>query len=698
MIRSLDAFDGIEKELSAEGLFNLALWFQSINAREKAIDSYAKAFGINPGLVEALYNTGVLYYEQKDWKEAIEHFKKALDRKPDFEAAAFNLAAAHRENGSFEEAAEMYLYATHLNQQLVMAHHNRALCLQRIGKHTQAISAFQRAIALEPDNAIHWFHLAESFFKIQSIDDALASLQQAAKLKPDWDRALYNLAIVLRSKERLADAIRHIQRVLELNPRFEDAQVYLFRLAQHACDWPLAAKAAARIDTLTAQQLEKGIKTAEIPMVSLRRHADPMRNLTVARSWSRHIAQEIVHLPDRPIFRHSRNLTSRLRVGYLSSDFKDHAVAHQIRGMLAAHNRQEFEIFGYMANPDDGTRYRQLLIEACDRTRDIHDLSPLAAARNIYEDGIHILVEMSGYSKDSLMPIASMRPAPLQISYLGFLGSTGADCIDYTLADLVVVPPEHTTHYSEKVIHLPHCYQANDDMQAISNRSVDRKDYNLPLDSFVYCSFNQPYKIDANLFDIWMRILKNVNSSVLWLIERSPLATDNLKQAAVKAGVDPARLVFTGFVPLEENLARLRLADLVLDTLQYNGGATTSNALWAGVPVLTVLGTHWVSRMTASALRAIGLPELISPDRQTYEHIAIDLANHPGKMTALRRKLSIQRQCAPLFDTRLFTQHVEFAFRHIWKQYATGIKPRSFAVPPLKSSKHADAIHPQKLR
>jgi protein O-GlcNAc transferase len=639
MIRSLDAFDGIEKELSAEGLFNLALWFQSINAREKAIDSYAKAFGINPGLVEALYNTGVLYYEQKDWKEAIEHFKKALDRKPDFEAAAFNLAAAHRENGSFEEAAEMYLYATHLNQQLVMAHHNRALCLQRIGKHTQAISAFQRAIALEPDNAIHWFHLAESFFKIQSIDDALASLQQAAKLRPDWDRALYNLAIVLRSKERLADAIRHIQRALELNPRFEDAQVYLFRLAQHACDWPLAAKAAARIDTLTAQQLEKGIKTAEIPMVSLRRHADPMRNLTVARSWSRHIAQETVHLPDRPIFRHSRNLTSRLRVGYLSSDFKDHAVAHQIRGMLAAHNRQEFEIFGYMANPDDGTRYRQLLIEACDRTRDIHDLSPLAAARNIYEDGIHILVEMSGYSKDSLMPIASMRPAPLQISYLGFLGSTGADCIDYTLADVVVVPPEHTTHYSEKVIHLPHCYQANDDMQAISNRSVDRKDYNLPLDSFVYCSFNQPYKIDANLFDIWMRILKNVNSSVLWLIERSPLATDNLKQAAVKAGVDPARLVFTGFVPLEENLARLRLADLVLDTLQYNGGATTSNALWAGVPVLTVLGTHWVSRMTASALRAIGLPELISPDRQTYEHIAIDLANHPGKMTALRRKI-----------------------------------------------------------
>jgi len=698
MIRSLDTFDGIEKEFSAEGLFILALWFQSINATEKAIDSYTKAFGIDPGLVEALYNTGVLYYEQKDWQEAIEHFKKALDRKPDFEVAAFNLAAAHRENGSFQEAAEMYLYVSHLNPTLVRAHHNRALCLQRAGKHTQAISAFQRAIALEPDNAIHWFHLAESFFKIQSIDDALASLLQAGKLKPDWDRALYNLAIVLRSKERLADAILHIQRVLELSPQFDDAQVYLFRLAQHACDWPLAAKVAARIDTLTAQQLEKGIKTAEIPMVSLRRHADPMRNLPVARSWSRHIAQETVHLPDRPIFRHSRNLTSRLRVGYLSSDFKDHAVAHQIRGMLAAHNRQDFEIFGYMANPDDGTRYRQLLIEACDQTRDIHGLSPVAAARKIYEDGIHILVEMSGYSKDSLMPIASMRPAPLQISYLGFLGSTGADYIDYTLADVVVVPPEHTIHYSEKVIHLPHCYQANDDMQAISNRSVGRKDYNLPSDSFVYCSFNQPYKIDADLFDAWMRILKKVDSSVLWLIERSPLAKHNLKRAAIEAGVDPARLIFTGFVPLEENLARLRLADLVLDTLQYNGGATTSNALWAGVPVLTVLGTHWVSRMTASALHAIGMPELISPDRQTYEHMAIDLASHPGKRKALRRKLSIQRQCAPLFDTQLFTRHVEFAYRHIWKQYATGRKPLSFAVPPLISSKHADDIHPQKLR
>jgi predicted O-linked N-acetylglucosamine transferase (SPINDLY family) len=248
-----------------------------------------------------------------------------------------------------------------------------------------------------------------------------------------------------------------------------------------------------------------------------------------------------------------------------------------------------------------------------------------------------------------------------------------------------VVPPAHTIHYSEKVVYLPHCYQVNDDQQPISKRSFDRRDFNLPADGFVFCCFNQPYKIDSQLFSAWMAILNSVDGSVLWLIERSALAKNNLKHAAEKAGVDPARLVFTGFIPLENNLARLKLADLVLDTWQYNGGATTSNALWAGVPVLTVPGGHWVSRMTASALTAIGMPELIAPDRVSYQKIAIDLACQPARLSALRSKLAKQRVNTPLFDTRLFTQHLETAFQAMWARYISGMNPVSFTVRALSS-------------
>jgi protein O-GlcNAc transferase len=353
--------------------------------------------------------------------------------------------------------------------------------------------------------------------------------------------------------------------------------------------------------------------------------------------------------------------------------------------MLAAHNRQEFEVFGYVANYDDGTRYRRLLCNACDQTRDIYGLSPAAAARRIYADGIHILVEMTGHSKDSLLSIASLRPAPIQVSYLGFLGSTGADYIDYIIADKVVVPPNHTTHYSEKVVYMPHCYQANDNQQIISKGSFDRRDFNLPADGFVYCCFNQPYKIDSQLFSVWMNILKSVDGSVLWLIKSSALARKNLTHAAEKAGVNPARLVFAGFVALEDNLARLKLADLVLDTWQYNGGATTSNALWSGVPVLTVQGNHWVSRMTASALNAIGIPELIAPSRATYQKMAVDMALHPDQLNALRRKLAQQRLKGPLFDTQLFTEHLEKAYQVMWTRYISGMNPVSFTVRALSS-------------
>jgi predicted O-linked N-acetylglucosamine transferase (SPINDLY family) len=417
-------------------------------------------------------------------------------------------------------------------------------------------------------------------------------------------------------------------------------------------------------------------------MVSIRRTANPESNLKIARSWSRCIAQESAARSPRPIVDHGKTAlqNDRIRIGYLSGDFKDHAIAHQIRGMLAAHNRNQFEIIGYTSNPDDGTAYRRYLESACDRFKPIHNLSDTAAAQLIYDDGVHILVDLSAHSRDNRMGVTALRPAPIQVSYLGFLGTTGADFIDYVIADKIVVPPAEAKFYSENIVYMPHCYQVNDDQLSISNRAFSRKEFDLPPEGVVFCSFNQPYKIDRQIFEIWLNILKSIKGSVLWLVQRSGLAKDNLIRAAESGQVDPARLIFTGFLPLELNLARLRLADLVLDTRIYNGGATTSNALWAGVPVLTVRGSHWVSRMSESALVALGLPELVTSNLQNYQQLAIDLANHPTKLKALRNKLAKNRKIKPLFNTTLFTRHIESAFCAMWDRHANSLPPVALEV------------------
>jgi protein O-GlcNAc transferase len=357
-------------------------------------------------------------------------------------------------------------------------------------------------------------------------------------------------------------------------------------------------------------------------------------------------------------------------------------VAYQIRGLLAGHDRDRFEIFGYACNPDDGTPYRRRLADACDHFRDLHAATNPSIARQINADGVQILVDLSGHSRDNRLGIAALRPAPVQVGYLGFLGTTGADFVDYVLADPIVVPPAHAVYYTEKIAYLPYCYQANDDQMPMVAPSGQRSLWALPDQAFVYCSFNQPYKIDARLFGVWMAILRRVDHGVLWLAQRSALARVNLSRAAEQARIDPARLIFAGFAPLEQNLARLQLADLVLDTLIYNGGATTANALWAGVPVLSTLGAHWVSRMSASALEAVGLPELIAGDLDEYEELAVALAREPLRLGALRDRLRKNRIGAPLFNTRQFTRHVEEAYARMWHRHAAGLAPQSFRVAP----------------
>ena len=353
-----------------------------------------------------------------------------------------------------------------------------------------------------------------------------------------------------------------------------------------------------------------------------------------------------------------------------------------MRGVLARHDRSTFEIFAYACNPDDGTRYRRYLSQASDHFTDIYGLSDVRAARQISCDQIDILVDLSGHSQGGRLQITALRPAPIQVNYLGFLGTTGADHIDYVLADAIVVPPYHQQWYSEKVVYLPHCYQANDDELPISDVAFERSTFGLPAGDMVFCCFNQPYKIDRHLFEVWMDILRQSGNSVLWLLEQNRLARSNLCKAAESSGVDPCRLVFAGALSIERHLARLRLADLALDTRLYNGGATTANALWAGVPVMTILGNHWVSRMSASALQAVGLSGLVARNLEAYRQLAIELASHPERLKSWREVLAVRRLQSPLFNTALFVHHLEKGYRTMWQRYLNDMPPAAFAVQP----------------
>jgi len=375
-----------------------------------------------------------------------------------------------------------------------------------------------------------------------------------------------------------------------------------------------------------------------------------------------------------------RSSKAKITVAYLSNDFREHATAHLMLSLFGLHNRDEFEILCYSYGKDDRSDYRARIQKDCDKFVDIRDLSHADAAKCIYENQVDILVDLKGYTKGSRLAICALRPAPIQATYLGFPGTTGADFFDYIITDRIVTPGHHAPHYSETFVYLPHCYQVNDHRQLASDKNWTKMDLGLPNENFVFSSFNHPYKVDPVMFDVWMKILGQVPGAVLWLLKGSESAEKNLRREAERRGVKPERLIFADKLPKDEHLARMRLADVALDTRIVNGHTTTSDALWAGVPVITLMGTHFASRVSASILTAIGLPEFITHSLDDYETLAVRLARNPEQLAAIRQKLANNRLTEPLFDTPRFAKNLEKAYNKIWKIFLAGQRPRQIDV------------------
>jgi protein O-GlcNAc transferase len=410
------------------------------------------------------------------------------------------------------------------------------------------------------------------------------------------------------------------------------------------------------------------------------RHTDLSRNFAIANSWSRDIARRVSSLKMPFSFDDKRSRKTKITVGYLSNNFCNHTVAYLMLSMFGLHNRDEFEVFCYSYGEDDGSYHRKRIERDCDKFVDLHNLNHADAAKCIYEDQVDILVDLKGHTGGNRLGICALRPAPVQVRYLGLAGTTGADFFDYIITDRIVTPEDHAQHYSEKFVYMPHCYQVNDHTRAISDKDWKRADFGLPEGGFVFCSFNQGYKIEPVMFDSWMKILRQVPEGVLWLQRTNKTAEKNLGLEAEARGVKPERLIFSQKLPPNEHLARLRLADLALDTRIVNGAATTGDALWAGLPVIILQGGHFASRMSSSILTAIGLPELITHGLEDYEALAVRLAQNPGELQTIRQRLAKNRLTKPLFDTPRFARTLEKAYKEMWEIFLAGERPRQIEV------------------
>ena len=614
---------------------------------------------------------GFALQQQGKLEEAQAVYRRVLEKDPkDFDALHMSgLIAARLKDPLL--AVELFRKAISVNPLVAAVHSNLGASLKALQRLDEAVASYERAIALAPNTAEAHSNLGNALRELRWPHEALASYDRAIAIKADYADAHYNRGNALKDLRRLEEAAASFARALELNPGCEFLVGTLIHAFHQICAWTdfdannqfLAAKVENR-------------EPASPPFSVFTALDCPRLQRVAAEAWvaAKCPPQAVLG----PIIPGPRG--SKIRLGYYSADYHDHATCYLIAELFELHNRDRFELFAFSFGPQASDGMRQRVSAAFDHFIDVRSMSDLEVARLSRELGIDIAVDLKGYTQDSRPGVFAYRCAPVQVNYLGYPGTSGAPYFDYLIADQILIPEEKRVHYSEKIVYLPHTYQVNDTKRAIAQRSFTREELSLPSNGFVFCCFNVSFKITPHTFDSWMRILQAVPKSVLWLLDDNPLATRNLQNEAQARGVDATRLVFGPRIPLAEHLARHRCADLFLDTLPCNAHTTASDALWAGLPVLTRAGNSFAGRVAASLLNAIGLPELITSCQKDYEALAITLANQPGQLATLREKISRNRLHAPLYNTALFTRHIEAAYEVVHARSLVALPPQHVIV------------------
>lgn len=601
---------------------------------------YAKAFACYKCILDRfgpssdLYNSlgGTLQLSDPSrWKESLSYYEKAITLDPTYPGAYNNIAVLYRQFREWKKAAEYYEKCAKLmpSAQVYRDLGNVYIDLKEWKKSTDA---FNRSLEIDPTDAKTYTSFGILYF-------------------------------VLGDRKK---AIKCFEKALDFNPEDEAATSYLYVEYRRLCLFDKAQKLESKLDDMTKEALRQGRLCEETPFHHLLRSSDPLENLAISKAWASDLQGSLRHAP----YQHKMVPKKKLKIGYLSADFFDHATMHLMAGLFRLHDKSKFDIIVYSHSLNDNSLYRSELIKNCNCFVDINDISDEEAAALIYKDGIDILVDLKGLTQHSRLSIAMYHPAPLQMTYLGYPGTSGADCFDYVITDKIVCPPEHQPYYTEKFLYIDPCYQVNDDHQKISPKKITRADVGLPQDGVVFACFNNPQKIDSQVFDVWMRLLKENPKSVLWLFVLEgdeKLFADILGQRALSKGVEKDRIHFAKKVPKDEHLKRLQLADIAVDTRLYNGHTTTSDALWAGVPVVGLKGSYFPSLVSSSLLTAIEMEELIADSLESYYEKANLLAKNPEKLRAIRKKIEENKHKAPLFNTLKFTRQLEALYERCYQ-------------------------------
>jgi protein O-GlcNAc transferase len=644
---------------------------QALGQLDAAFDSYARALAQKPAHVEAMNNQGTVLAEQKRWHEAIQRYQQAIALQPGFVEALQNMANALRECQQPLEALRCLDRALQIQADNAALHTSRGVVLRILGRNDEAFESHARALALDPQMAQAHYNLGILQREQGRSRQALLCFDQAIALDPTHALAHAQRGNTLQDLRRMEEARQSLARAWALQPDTEYLQGLALSARMHVCDWEGFPEAQAALGAAVAAG-----RAVTPPFAFLAVLDDPALQLQAAQTLVAH-----KHPPDAQLGPLTVRVRGpKIRLGYFSADFHDHATAYLMAELFELHDRERFELFAFSFGPRVEDGMRQRLRAAFDHFIEVNHLTDAQVAQQSRALGIDIAIDLKGFTKDGRTGIFACRAAPIQVNYLGYPGSMGAPYIDYIVADPVVIPPAMGTHYDEKIAYLPDSYQVNDRHRQVAQLTPTRAALGLPEKALVFCCFNNNFKITPETFAVWMQLLHEVPDSVLWLLQDNPSARERLQAAARGHGLDPERLVFASRAPLPEHLARHRQADLFLDTWPYNAHTTASDALWAGLPVLTFMGQSFASRVAASLLHALDLPELVCADVPSYRRRAIELARQPKARQDLREKLARQRVQGALFDTPRLTRHLETLYAQMVARWEAGLAPDHLRV------------------
>jgi predicted O-linked N-acetylglucosamine transferase (SPINDLY family) len=662
---------------AAELHFHLGNALNMLQQPNKALACYQKALSLNPDLPGLHNNLGNTWLDLKQPEKALVCFEAVLARFPQDANALNNKATALRDLRRIELALASYERALAIAPNHLEALNNHGNLLIELHRPEQALQSFQKASQLSPHFAPSYRNGARAMLAIHRPAEALRLADVSLQLNNQDAFTWMYQGDALRQLQRIEESVESYGQALRIVPDLDFISGLRLYLKMQIADWQTWPEDIAQLKTaLQAKQ------RYTVPMPTLGLLDDPQLQKVAAEIYMQANAPESLQdeLASPLLHQVTATKNQKIKIGYFSAHFHDHPSGRLMTQVIEQHDTSRFELYAFSFGIDakDGTRQR--LFAAFDEFIDVRFQSDTQVAQLSRSKGIDIAIDLTGYYDQSRPDIFSRRCAPIQVSYLITPGTLGLPAMDYLLADRVVVPPESFTHFTEQVVHLPHCYFTFDSTQPISDQAVTRSDMGLPEDAFVFCCFNSVYKILPPTFDIWMRLLKSVPGSVMWLLESHPSALRNLKAQAMQRGIDPERLVFSKVVPIDQHLARQPLADLFLDTWPCNAHTTACDALYAGLPVLTCPGQSFASRVAASLLTALNLPELITDSPQAYEHKALELAQQPAQLQGFRERLKASRSVNPLFQGEAKARELEAAYQGMMQRYRDGLAPTHFSV------------------